>query len=120
MPFTGQISIIQKGAVLGNKMISCIMKNNLNKQNVNFSVLECAQSLEMTSLELTRALRKLNAEKKIQYEVKEEVAVVALKPNVESMVDELFEMIRFAEDKQIQELDTMYLAAKLTCNQTLE
>lgn len=53
----------------------------------------------MTSLELTRALRKLNAEKKIQYEVKEEVAVVALKPNVESMVDELFEMIRFAEDK---------------------
>lgn len=74
----------------------------------------------MTSIELNQSLKKLSAEKKVQYEVKEEIAFVIVKKNIEGMLEKLMKEVRFFEEKQINELDTMYLAAKLTCNFSLE
>ncbi|KAL4476562.1 hypothetical protein ABPG74_010295 [Tetrahymena malaccensis] len=120
MPFQGVVKMIQKNQLANNKIVSTLLKNNQNKTAITFSILDLATELQMTSQELNRALKKLNAEKKLQYEVKEELALLTIKPNIDQIFDKLFEQIRFQEEKQINDLDTMYLCAKLTCNLTLE
>ncbi|EAS06960.2 hypothetical protein TTHERM_00977630 (macronuclear) [Tetrahymena thermophila SB210] len=120
MPFQGVVKMIQKNQLANNKIVSTLLKNNQNKTTITFSILDLATELQMTSQELNRSLKKLNAEKKLQYEVKEELALLTIKPNIDQILDKLFEQIRFQEEKQINDLDTMYLCAKLTCNLTLE
>ncbi|KAL4469825.1 hypothetical protein ABPG72_013568 [Tetrahymena utriculariae] len=120
MPFQGVVKMIQKNQLANNKIVSTLLKNNQNKTNITFSILDLATELQMTSQELNHALKKLNSEKKLQYEVKEELALLTIKPNIDQIFDKLFEQIRFQEEKQINDLDTMYLCAKLTCNLTLE